>query len=225
MCGRFALGLPPKSLAEYFQLDTAPEITPRYNVAPSQSVATIEIDREKGGRALKMKRWGLVPFWAKDNTIGARLINARAETAPEKPSFRSAFKHRRCLIPASGFYEWKRSDAGRRPYYFRMHDETPLAFAGLWEHWEGKTGDSIESCTILTTEANELMRPIHNRMPVILNPEYHDIWLDPHTARREVLEPLLIPYNSESLQCYPVSTYVNRPQNEDSKCIEPDTAI
>ena len=168
-----------------------------------------------------MLRWGLIPSWAKEPAIGSRLINARSETIAEKPSFRSAFKNRRCLIPATGFYEWKRQDRIKQPFYIRMRDTHPFAFAGLWEHWEGGEKEVINSCTILTTDPNDLMRDIHNRMPVILSPDNYDMWLDPANTRAAMLQPLLGPYPSDKMEVYPVSIYVNKPQNDDTRCIEP----
>ncbi len=163
--------------------------------------------------------WGLVPRWADDPAIGNRLINARAETAATKPSFRDAFRRRRCLIPADGFYEWKRQGGGKQPYYIRLEDDRPFAFAGLWERWE-KAGAVIESCTILTTDANELLMPLHNRMPAILDREQFDRWLDPTIEDAKVLQPLLGPYPAERMIAYPVSTVVNSPRHDVAECID-----
>jgi putative SOS response-associated peptidase YedK len=165
-----------------------------------------------------MLRWGLVPSWADDPGIGARMINARSETAPEKPSFRSAFRRRRCLIPVDGFYEWKRENGSKQPYYFRIDGGRPFAFAGLWESWN-KDGE-IRSCTILTTTANDLVEEIHERMPVILPRDRYDAWLDPE-AEGEELAALLVPYPGDDLEAYPVSRFVNSPGNDDPRCIEP----
>ena len=217
MCGRYTLSTPAGRLAEEFQLDSTVEITPSYNVAPTQQVAAVLED--EGGRRLEMLRWGLVPSWAEDPEIGARMINARSETAPEKPSFRSAFRRRRCLIAADGFYEWKRENGGKQPYYFRMQDGRPFAFAGLWESWE--KGDGIlRTCTILTTRANSVLEDIHDRMPVILPHDAYNAWLDPD-ADREELGELMIPYPGDDLETYPVSRFVNSPRNNDERCIEP----
>ncbi|MFC1694085.1 SOS response-associated peptidase [Candidatus Latescibacterota bacterium] len=217
MCGRFALALPAKSLAEHFQLETFPEFSPRYNIAPAQLVATIVKNKKSNKRVMKIYRWGLIPPWSKDPAIGSRLINARSETVAEKPSFRSAFRNKRCLIPATGFYEWKRQD--KQPYFIRMLDEKPFAFAGLWEHWKGKN-ETIESCTILTVESNMAVRSIHDRMPVILPSDSYDIWLDPGNTKIESLEPLLKPYPPADMIIYPVGTYVNKPKNDDPECIQ-----
>ena len=217
MCGRYTLSTPAGRLAEEFQLDSTVEIPPSYNVAPTQQVAAVLEDEE--GRRLEMLRWGLVPSWADDPDIGARMINARSETAPEKPSFRRAFRGRRCLIAADGFYEWKREDGGKQPYYFRMQDGRPFAFAGLWESWEKGDGE-LRTCAILTTRANSVLEEIHDRMPVILPSDAYDAWLDPD-ADREELGELMIPYPGDDLETYPVSRFVNSPRNNDERCIEP----
>jgi putative SOS response-associated peptidase YedK len=217
MCGRYTLSTPAGRLAEEFRLDDAGDIPPSYNIAPTQQVATIL--EEEGGRHLEMLRWGLVHSWADDPEIGARMINARSETAAEKPSFRSAFRRRRCLIVADGFYEWKREDGGKQPYYFRMQEGRPFAFAGLWESWEKGDG-ALRTCAILTTRANPVLDGIHDRMPVILPSGAYDLWLDPD-ADREQISDLLIPYPGEDLETYPVSRYVNSPRNNDEHCIEP----
>jgi putative SOS response-associated peptidase YedK len=172
-------------------------------------------------RAWTPVRWGLIPSWAKDAKIGNKLINARGETVAEKPSFRSAFRKRRCLIPADGFYEWKKLDGGKQPHFIHLRDEEPFAFAGLWEHWTNPDdGEVIESCTIVTTEANALMRTLHDRMPVILPPADYDRWLDPATQDVEGLKELLRPYSSEEMTAYPISAYVNNPRHEGVKCLE-----
>jgi putative SOS response-associated peptidase YedK len=217
MCGRYTLSTPAGRLAEEFQLDSTVEIPPSYNVAPTQQVAAVLED--EGGRRLEMLRWGLVPSWADDPEIGARMINARSETAPEKPSFRRAFRGRRCLIPADGFYEWKRENGGKQPYYFHMQDGRPFAFAGLWESWEKGDG-TLRTCAILTTRANSVLEGVHDRMPVILPHDAYDAWLDPD-ADREELGELMIPYPEDDLETYPVSRFVNSPRNNDERCIEP----
>lgn len=221
MCGRFTLKAAAMSLKELFELSDAPTLPLRYNIAPTQSVAAVRAVPGAGGRELAMLRWGLIPSWAKDRDIGNRLINARAETAAEKPSFRSALRQRRCLVAADGFYEWAKAGSKKQPYYVRLADGGPFAIAGLWEHWEGEDGEIIESCTLLTTEANELMRPIHERMPVILPREAHALWLDPSVQRPEQVVPLLKPYPGEDMVAYPVGTLVNNPRNEQPGCCEP----
>ncbi len=219
MCGRHMLSTPAGRLAEELQLDEAAvDLPPSYNVAPTQQVAAVL--EEDGRRRLEMLRWGLVPSWADDPEIGARMINARSETAPEKPSFRSAFRRRRCLIAADGFYEWKRENGGKQPYYFRMQDGRPFAFAGLWESWKKGGEGTLRTCAILTTRANSALSGIHDRMPVILPSDAYDAWLDPD-ADREELGELMIPYEGDDLETYPVSRFVNSPRNNDERCIEP----
>ena len=217
MCGRFTLSQSAEAIASVFQLNQVPTLEPRYNIAPTQPVATV-LQTSAHERQFQLLRWGLIPAWAKDATMGSRLINARAETVAEKPSFRSAFRHRRCLVIADGFYEWRRQDGKKQPFYFRMQNQQPFAFAGLWEHWQDPKGEAIDSCTILTTEANELLQQIHERMPVILNPKDYDMWLDP-TMQIEQLQQLLQPYSSAVMTSYPVSTKVNKPTNDTPELI------
>jgi len=221
MCGRFVLMTPGKSLAERFGLEEVLDLEPRYNIAPTQVVAVIRVDRETLQRRLVQVKWGLIPFWAKDTSIGNRLINARGESAAEKPAFRSAFKTRRCLVPADGFYEWEKRKGGQKqPYLVRNADGSPFAFAGLWEIWTGPEGEIVESCTILTTDANDLTRPIHERMPVILHPKDYDLWLDPEVKDPELLKPLLRPYPSEEMVAEPVSSKVNKATYDAPDCVE-----
>jgi putative SOS response-associated peptidase YedK len=219
MCGRYTLKTPVERLAEEFGFEaSSAELPPNYNVAPTQQVAAVL--EEGGERRLEMLRWGLIPSWADDPGIGSRMINARAETAPEKPSFRRAFRGQRCLIPADGFYEWKRTNGSKQPYYIHMKEERPFAFAGLWESWKEDGGPEIRSCAILTTEPNELLAGIHDRMPVILPGGSYDVWLDPE-AERDELYGLLASYPEDEMEAYPVSRFVNSPQNNDPRCIEP----
>ncbi len=218
MCGRYTLRTPIDVLADGFEIEEyPPSITPNYNVAPTQEVAAMVEEDEK--RKLEMFHWGLIPSWAKDPAIGNKMINARAETVSEKPSFRSAFKKRRCLIIADGFYEWKKTDDGKQPYYIKMEDGSPFAFAGLWETWQN--GEEIRSCTIITTEANGLMNEIHHRMPVILPPEDYGMWLDPDFDEKEALTSLLKPYPADAMEAYPVSRRVNKPSNNEPSVLEP----
>lgn len=221
MCGRFALGAPPFSIIEFFNIDKLIDFEPSYNIAPTQSIPAIIHDKDSNQRTMKMLHWGLIPFWSKDNSISSRLINARSETVAEKPSFRNAFKHKRCLIPTTGFYEWEKKSKLKQPYYIKVRDEQLFAFAGLWEHWENDVKGEIESCTILTTEANNLINPIHDRMPVILNPNDYDMWLDTDITEKETLEPLLKPYLSENMTMYPISRDVNNPLKDNPRIIEP----
>jgi putative SOS response-associated peptidase YedK len=218
MCGRYTVSTPVGVLAEAFDLGgSLPELPASYNVAPTQVVPAVLAENEE--RRLELFRWGLIPPWADDPQIGSRMINARSETAPEKPSFRRAFRERRCLIPADGFYEWKRLDGGKQPYHIHMGDGRPFAFAGLWESW-GRGEEEIRSCTILTTRANALVGSIHDRMPVILGADAYDVWLDPG-AERDELTGLLAPYPDENMEAYPVSRFVNNPSNNDPRCVEP----
>ncbi|NEQ33281.1 MAG: SOS response-associated peptidase [Leptolyngbya sp. SIO4C5] len=220
MCGRYSQSHSGEAIAAAFQLETAPQLTPRYNIAPTQSVSVVLAG--EAGREHAFMRWGLIPSWAKDAAIGNRLINARCETAHEKPSFRSAFRRRRCLVVADGFYEWHRAKERqtKQPYYFHLRDRPPFAFAGLWEQWQNDD-QTIHSCTLLTTAPNELLATVHNRMPVILPADAYDPWLDPQEQRVEVLQPLLTPYAAAEMQGYPVSTQVNNPSHETAACIEP----
>ena len=216
MCGRYTLATPVEVLADGFAFGgPLPELTPSYNVAPAEEVAVVLEDG--GERRLELLRWGLVPFWADDPGIGQRMINARAETAPEKPAFRAAFRKRRCLIPADGFYEWQRTDGGpKQPFHIRRHDGRPFAFAGIWEDW--RDGE-IRSCAILTTEASEDLREIHHRMPVILNRGDYERWLDPEADERDLRT--LLQSSADDLTFYPVDRRVNKPSNDDPRCIEP----
>jgi len=222
MCGRFTLCQSAETLAEIFQLDQVPVLEPQYNIAPTTQVATVLVNQDRK-RQLRLLHWGLIPAWAKDPKIGTKMINARAETVTEKPAFRSAFKHRRCLVLADGFYEWHLSQGRKQPYHIRMRNEQPFGFAGLWEHWQGPDGNQIDSCTLLTTDPSELVRPIHNRMPLILHPQDYDLWLDPEAHTLELLQPLFHPYPSEEMTAYPVSTRVNNPANNDPECVMSST--
>lgn len=221
MCGRFSQTASPEVIAQQFALDDPPLFKPRYNIAPSQSIAAIRIDPDATTRKFVMLRWGLIPSWAKDPKIGNQCINAKAETVAEKPSFRSAFKKRRCLVIADGFYEWQRQGAHKQPMWIGRRSKRPFAFAGLWEHRKPTEGEPLETCTIITTEPNELMQPIHNRMPVILAPASYDQWLDPIFQQTETLKALLRPYPSEELTAFPVSTLANNPRHDAPQCLEP----
>ncbi|MBW4507182.1 MAG: SOS response-associated peptidase [Scytonematopsis contorta HA4267-MV1] len=219
MCGRFTLHSSAQEIAEIFDLNNLSDIEPQYNIAPTQLVGTILNNSEDNTREYNLFRWGLIPSWAKDKSMGAKLINARAETVAEKPSFRNAFKRRRCLIVADGFYEWQKTDGKKQPFYFRLNSEQPFGFAGLWSKWESPEGEEINSCTILTTEANELLKPLHDRMPVILFAKDYDLWLDPKVQASEPLQKLLNPYPESAMTGYPVSTIVNNPKHNGSDCI------
>jgi putative SOS response-associated peptidase YedK len=218
MCGRFTLRTPATDLVEVFELLREPELSPRYNIAPTTRVAVV---RQVGkARELSLMRWGLVPSWSKDPKSGPPLINARAETIATKRAFRSAFKRRRCLIPADGFYEWQKTDARNKiPHYIRMAKDRPFGFAGLWETWHGADASELESCTIITTEANDVLRPLHDRMPVILPDEEYATWLDPKNEDVPALEELLRPYLAAETSAFPISTLVNSPRNDSPECI------
>ncbi|MCS6881386.1 MAG: SOS response-associated peptidase [Oscillochloridaceae bacterium] len=219
MCGRFTLTAPGEDLALHFNLDEVPVIEARYNIAPTQPVLMIR--QEKGRRVAEMARWGLIPSWSKDGSAAARMINARAETVAEKPAFRAAFRQRRCLIPADGFYEWQARPRGKQAYYARLATGKLFAMAGLWEHWQAPDGAWIQSCTILTTTANELLQPLHDRMPVILAPEHYPLWLDPSVHDAGPLQALLGPYPAECMRVYPVGPAVNSVRNDGPGLIEP----
>ncbi len=219
MCGRFTSYYSSSEIAKAFNLTNVPELEPRYNIAPTQQVGTILRSNSQSERKFKWLRWGLIPHWAKDKSICNKLINSRAETIAQKPSFRTAFRHSSCLIIASGFYEWQKQESGKQPFLIQQIDSLPLAFAGLWSTWQSPEDETIDTCTIITTEANEIMQPIHQRMPVILKSDDYEQWLDPTIQQPELLQPLLQPYSSDKLKTYPVSTLVNNPRNDNPKCI------
>jgi putative SOS response-associated peptidase YedK len=219
MCGRFTLITNLGAIAKRFGVSRfLEEVGPRYNAAPTQTVIVVNDD---GARRLTQMRWGLIPSWAKDPAIGNRMINARAETAATKPAFRVALRKRRCLIPGDGFYEWKPTGRRKQPVYIALKSREPFGFAGLWESWTSPKGEEIRSCTIITTEANELLKPIHDRMPVILTRDAEAVWLDPTTEDAAKLLSLLKPYPEEGMEVYPVSRLVNSPENDSPDCIEP----
>lgn len=213
MCGRFSSSSKPEQIKKEFKVAVEdPAIfKPRYNIAPSQMIPVV-LDR-MGERIVAQLKWGLVPSWAKDALIGSRMINARAETLMEKPSFREAYKSRRCIIPASGFYEWQRAEKGaKQPFYFYLTNKEVFGFAGLWEEWlDKKSGESLETCTIITTEANDVLKPVHDRMPVILKAADYDEWLDTKEANTDKLQKLLAPYPPDEMSSHAVSRAVNSP--------------
>jgi putative SOS response-associated peptidase YedK len=221
MCGRYTLKAPVKSLVDLFQLAQAPELPFRYNISPTQQVPAVRVSADRKSRELGMFRWGLIPSWAKDAKIGNQLINARSETVAEKPAFRSAFRKRRCLMPADGFYEWKKEGTKKQPFYIHLKNGSPFAFAALWEDWPNEEGKHIQSCTILTTEADKTMKTMHERMPIILPPENYEKWLDPEFQDPKGIGLLLQPLAGKELAMYPVSPLVNNPRNEKPQCIEP----
>jgi putative SOS response-associated peptidase YedK len=219
MCGRFAQYSNPEVYASQFDLDSICNATPRYNVAPTQPVLAIRRN-EEGLRELAPLRWGLVPHWSKGPDNRYSMINARAETVDSKPAYRSAFRHRRCLIPTEGFYEWKAGKGGKTPFLVRRVDKEPFAMAGLWERWKDHEGEVLESCTIVVTDANELVRAIHDRMPVILASEDYEGWLDSANQDFEWLRAILKPANLERWTMHPVSRRVNSPSNDGPELLE-----
>ena len=220
MCGRFSLGATIR-VGQLFDLPNWPDTPPRYNIAPSQEVSAVIQNRETGTREIRPFRWGLVRSWAKDAAIGTRLINARSETAATTPAFRKPLRDRRCLILADGFYEWKREGARTQPYYVKLWDGEPFAFAGLWDRWAPPDGPPLDTCTILTTTPNAVVRAIHDRMPVILPPDAYNVWLDPAMRDVERVQALLTPYPAEQMIAYPVSPRVNNPADDAPECIVP----
>jgi len=221
MCGRFTLTADVNAIQEAFPwVNVPPGLQPRYNIAPSQPVAVVPND---GKNRLDFYTWGLIPSWAKDPSIGNRMINARSETLAEKPSFRTSYKRRRCLVLADGFYEWRQEAKGqpKTPMYIRLESGDPFAFAGLWDQWNAPDGSTILSCTIITTQPNSLVEHIHNRMPVILPPQAYDAWLMPGEQSPTELAHWLVPYPAEEMMAYPVSRQVNSPNNESPEVIVP----
>ncbi len=220
MCGRFTQKGSFKNLAELLGLPIPPTLAPRYNIAPSQRIACVRINPKATARECVNLKWGLVPSWAKDASIGNKMINARAETVAGKPSFRKAFKQQRCVVLADGFYEWKREGNTKQPYYIRFKDQRAFCFAGLWERWENGPDDPLETCAMLTIGPNTVMEPIHHRMPVILQEHHYEIWLDQNIQDPQVLSSLLQPYPSEEMEAFPVSVIVNNPKNDSESCIQ-----
>jgi putative SOS response-associated peptidase YedK len=225
MCGRFAFYSAHEAIVRLFQLkDDAPEVEPHYNIAPTQYIATIRVNRE-GERKLSMLYWGLVPSWAKERSIGARMINARAETLRDKPAFRSAFERRRCLVLADGYYEWQRSGAIKQPWFIRLANGEPFAMAGLWDAWRDPAdGELLRSCSIVTTTPAQSIAHLHDRMPVILPPSAHAAWLDPANEDRAGLDAMLAPIPSAELAAHPVSPRVNSARVDDAALVEPTLA-
>lgn len=218
MCGRYRLARKKEILAETFAVENDVDWIPRYNVAPGQNVAVVRQDATRPGRSFSLMRWGLIPFWAKDANAGYKMINARAETLTEKPAFREPMQSRRCLIPADGFYEWSKKDKEKSPYCFALADDSIFAFAGIWDRWKNPKGEPVETCSIITTSPNSLVADIHDRMPVILERNSYDIWLDPGLKRADDLLGLLQPYRSDTMRRYRVSSRVNHVKNEDPEC-------
>jgi len=222
MCGRYRLSRRKQIVEEYFDsVSEEPDWTPRYNVAPTQSVPIIRQNPKEPRRELSLARWGLVPSWAKDSSAAARMINARSETAAAKPAFRDALKFRRCMIPADGFYEWQRMGKAKQPFCIEVNNGELFAFAGIWDRWKDAGGNWVETCSILTTAPNAATAPIHDRMPVILDPDGYDLWLDPGIRDVSAASELLKPYDARLMHWYPVSTRINHVANDDEACSAP----
>jgi len=215
MCGRYRLSRPEK-LTETFETEPFEDLPPHYNIAPTQPVATV---RQAGSsRVLSIMRWGLIPSWARDISIGNQLINGRSETLLEKPAFRESFRNRRCLIPADGFYEWKKTGKAKRPFHLGMKDDSLFAFAGIWDCWKSPSGQLLESCSIVTTVPNELLIDVHDRMPVILPRRHYQTWLAATASEAERLSELLVPFDASLMKRYAVSSFINKPQNDTPEC-------
>lgn len=222
MCGRYRLSRRKQIIKEQFE--TQPwddDWSPRYNIAPTQSVPVVRQNPKEPVRQISLMKWGLIPNWAKDTSGAAKMINARSETAATKPAFRDPLRFRRCLIPADGFYEWKRNGGSKQPYCFEVNDGGLFAFAGLWDGWKNAEGQWVRTCSILTTIPNTLTSAVHDRMPVLLDRESYDLWLDPSMTSVQVVSELLKPFDAQSMRCYPVSTRVNRVKNDDEECSRP----
>ena len=217
MCGRYTLRHDIQAIAQEFQVAPSLQTVPRYNIAPTQEVVSV---LQNGAAHLELLRWGLIPSWAKEESIGSKMINARAETLAEKPSFKRLLHSKRCLVVTDGFYEWKQEGRGpKTPMYITLEDGQLFAFAGLWDDWKNPDGQVIRTCTIITTDANELIAPIHNRMPVILSRDARKIWLDSALKDEHIQLPLLAPYPSNKLEVRPVSRLVNDPRREGAELI------
>ncbi|MCE9615493.1 MAG: SOS response-associated peptidase [Lentisphaerae bacterium] len=222
MCGRFTLTRFPDEWTELLEMPGFDPPKPRYNVAPGQYILTILRDPEIPHPIPQLLFWGLLPAWVKDPATVSRPINARAETVADKPYFRAAIRHRRCLIPADGFFEWAGAGATRRPYYFQMKDEQPFAMAGLWERWQSPRDELVDSCTILTTTPNDVVKPYHHRMPVILAPQDFKSWMDPGVQSHRAVAHLLKPFPADTMKATPVSRRVNNARQDDSGCVQGD---
>jgi putative SOS response-associated peptidase YedK len=222
MCGRYRLSRRKQIVEEYFDCGSdEPDWSPRYNIAPAQPVPVIRENPKEPARELSLMRWGLIPSWAQDSSVAAQMINARSETAATKPAFRGALKFRRCLIPADGFYEWLRTGKSKQPYCFEVNDGQLFAFAGLWDRWRDPSGNWMKTCSILTTTPNAVTAAVHDRMPVILDPDAYDLWLDPGMQNVAAASELLKPCDARLMRCYPVSTRINSVANDDEECCRP----
>lgn len=220
MCGRYRVARKKEILAEVFDVEIEVDWNPRYNVAPGQDVGVVRQNATQPIRSFSLMRWGLVPYWTKDPKVGYKMINARAETIVEKPAFREPLQSRRCLIPADGFYEWTREGKAKSPYCFTLTNDSVFAFAGIWDHWKSPEGKELQTCSIVTTTANALVSEIHDRMPVVLEPENYDLWLDTGFRKTDDLMDLLKPYRAESMRMCRVGPRVNSVQNDDAACAD-----
>jgi putative SOS response-associated peptidase YedK len=222
MCGRYRLSRRKQIIEEHFDTaDWQDDWSPRFNVAPTQPVPVIRQNPKEPVRELSLMRWGLIPSWSKDSSGAARMINARSETASTKPAFRDALKSRRCLIPADGFYEWKRDGKSKQPFCFEINQGQLFAFAGLWDRWRNPSGTWLETCSILTTTPNGVTSPVHDRMPVILDPDAYEVWLDPGMTNVAAASDLLKPFDARLMGCFPVNSRVNSVANDDEGCSAP----
>jgi putative SOS response-associated peptidase YedK len=222
MCGRYRLSRRKQILEEHFDSVSGEEDwSPRFNIAPTQSVPVVRQNPREPVREISLVRWGLIPLWSKDSSSAAKMINARSETAATLPAFRDAMKSRRCLIPADGFYEWQKNGKTKQPYCFEVGGGSLFAFAGIWDRWKQPTGDIVETCSILTTTPNAVTSAIHDRMPVILDPDTYDLWLDPGMQNVSAVSDLLKPYDARVMRCYPVSSRINHVANDDEECSRP----
>jgi len=221
MCGRYRLSRRKQLIEEYFDSAGQDDWIPRYNVAPTQPVPVVRQNPKEPRRELSLVRWGLIPWWAKDSSGSAGMINARSETAATKPAFRDALKLRRCLIPADGFYEWQKTGNSKQPYCFEVNEGQLFAFAGIWETWKDASRKTIETCSILTTTPNAVTSSVHDRMPVILDPDNYDLWLDPEMTNADAASDMLKPFDAGLMRGYPVSARVNHVANDDEACSIP----
>jgi len=222
MCGRYRLSRRKQIIEEYFDCyPWADDWSPRFNIAPTQSVPVIQQHPTEPVRQISSMRWGLIPNWARDASIASGTINAKSETAATKPAFRDPLKFRRCLIPADGFYEWKKMGASKQPFCFELINGKLFAFAGIWDGWKNADGQWIKTCSILTTIPNAVTSAVHDRMPVILDPDSYDVWLDPGMQDVAALSEFLTPYDARLMRCYPVSSRVNHAGNDDEECSRP----
>jgi putative SOS response-associated peptidase YedK len=222
MCGRYRLSRRKQIIEEHFDAVSGDEEwSPRYNIAPTQPIPIIRQNPSEPVRELSMMRWGLIPSWAADPSVASRMINARSETAATKPAFRDALRFRRCMVPADGFYEWMRTGKAKQPYCFEVNEGELFAFAGLWDRWRDAGGNAVETCSILTTTPNAVASAVHDRMPVILDPDGYDLWLDPGMRDADAASELLGPCDARLMRCYPVSTRINHVSNDDEECAQP----